>query len=139
MTPLACAKLAAVLSVFFGGMNLHQVFAKIEKVRMRVKQFQAVAGDPENSARLRLVRAFFYLGAPLGYLGALLGAGLPTVFLSAAAAKLWLSALLGLSTERRLLRGGDYRPRDHFLSRLDAGLNLALAAGAVRLLLRLRY
>ena len=139
MTPLACAKVAAVLSVFFGGINLHQLWTNLENVRARVKQFQAVAGDPANSARLRLVRMFFYLGAPLGYLGALLGAGLPTVFLSAAAAKLWLSAWLGLSTERRLLRGGEYRPRDHFLSRLDAGFNLALAAAAVRLLLRLRY
>ena len=139
MSPLACAKLAAVLSVFFGGMNLHQLFARLENVRTRVGQFQAVAGDPANAARLRLVRMFFYLGAPLGYLGALLGAGLPAAFLMTAASKLWLSALLGLSTERRLLRGGDYRSRDHFLSRLDAVFNLVLAAAAVRLLLRLRY
>ncbi len=139
MTPLSCAKLAAVLSVFYSGMNVYQLIAKLEDVRARARQFQAVAGNEANVARLRLVRAFFYLGAPLLYLGALLGAGLPPLFLLTAATKFWVSALLGLATERRLLRGGEYRPRDHLLSRLDAGINLFLAAGALRLLLRLRY
>ena len=139
MSPLAWAKIAAVLSVIYAAANLYQLTASLEDVRRRARQFADVAADAENSGRLRVIRALFYLGAPLLYLAALLGAALPVPFLAAAAAKFWVSALYGLATERRLLRGEEYRERDHRFSRLDAMLNLALAAGAVVLLFHRVY
>jgi hypothetical protein len=86
---------------------------------------------------LRLVRALFYLAAPLAYLWSLIGAGLPGFFLVAAGAKFWMSSFVGIRTEHRLLRGEDYSRGDHRLSRVDAVLNVILAAAAVWLLLRI--
>jgi len=135
MTELGYAKAAAVLSVVYAGMNIFQVLSGLEDVRRRAAQFRAVAGDPEQAGRLVFIRALFYLGLPLLYLGTLLGAGIPEIVLFAAGGKLWLSTILGLAVERRLLRGGEYRPRDHLLSRLDACLNLLMTAAVILFLL----
>jgi hypothetical protein len=86
-----------------------------------------------------VVRALFYLGAPLAYLAALLASGLPAAFLAVAGVKFWVSAIFGLATEQRLLRGEEYRVRDHRFSRIDALLNLALAGTAVFFLLTGAY
>lgn len=139
MTALLCAKAAAVTSVFYFGVNVYQLLAKLDDVRARARQFAAVAGDGANAARLRAVRMFFYFGAPMAYLGMLLGAAMPTAFLIAAASKFWVSALLGLGIEQRILRGVEYSGWNHRLSRLDAILNLALAGGVIWLVLRHRY
>jgi hypothetical protein len=139
MSSLLWAKVASVLSVLYAGANLYQLFAKLEDVRQRAKQFSAVAGNAEHSGRLRVVRALFYLGAPLAYLAALLASGLPAAFLAVAGVKFWVSAIFGLATEQRLLRGEEYRVRDHRFSRIDALLNLALAGTAVFFLLTGAY
>ena len=134
-TILGYAKAAAVLSVVYAGMNIFQVLSGLEDVRRRAAQFRAVATDPEQAGRLLFIRALFYLGLPLLYLGTLLGAGIPDIVLFVVGSKLWLSTILGLAVERRLLRGGEYRPRDHLLSRLDACFNLLMTAMVVLLLL----
>ncbi len=139
MTPLLWAKVAAVLSVVYGGTNLYQLFAKLADVQTRARQFTEVAGAPEHAARLRAVRLFFYLGAPLGYLSTLYGAQLRTDFLIAIAVKFWVSALLGLGMERRLLQGKEYSGAQHWLARADAALNLLFTVAAIALLLRRRY
>lgn len=139
MNPLFFAKASAVLSVFYAGMNVVQLWSGYEDVRMRAEQFAVVAGDPGHAARLRTMRFLFYFALPMLFLGAFIGADLPAVFLMAAFLKFWASALLGLATERRLLRGREYRRRDHGLSRFDALLNIFMAAGTVVLLLGSRY
>lgn len=133
------AKIAAVLSVLYAGVNVYPLWARFEDVRDKAVQFAAVAAGAAGSGRLRAVRALFYLAAPLAYLWTLMGAGLRVPFLALAGVKFWFSALLGLRTEQRLLRGGEYRARDHAWSRGDALANLCLAAAAVWLVLRRWY
>ena len=130
------AKAAAVLSVLYAGANVLPVWARFNDVREKAVQFAVIAAGAGGSGRLRFIRALFYLAAPLVYLWTLMEAGLPVVFLAVAGAKFWLSSLLGLRTEQRLLRGEEYRLRDHRWARADAVLNLALAAFAVGLILR---
>jgi hypothetical protein len=132
---VGCAKTAAVLSVLYAGVNAHQLLAVFADVREKARLFSEIAGGAGGPSRLRLVRALFYLAAPLAYLWSMVCAGLPGAFLIAAGAKFWLSSFVGLRTERRLLRGEEYRARDHRLARVDALLNIALAAGAVWLIL----
>jgi hypothetical protein len=133
---LTCAKTAAVFSVIYAGANAHQLLSNFESVREKARQFSEIAGGEGGPARLRVVRALFYLAAPLLYLWSLLCAGLPGVFLIAAGAKFWVSSLVGMRSEARLLRGGEYGRRDHWTARADAAANLLLAAAAVWLILR---
>ena len=130
------AKLAAVLSVVYAGLNVYQCTSGYEAVKEKARLFSEVAAGEGGSWRLRLVRALFYLAAPLIYLGTMVGAGLPGVFLVVAGAKFWMSSFVGIRTEHRLLRGEEYSRKDHTLSRIDAVLNVALAVGAVWLVLR---
>jgi len=125
------AKLAAVLSVVYAGMNAYQLTSGYEAVREKARLFSEIAAGEGASWRLRLVRALFYLAAPLLYLLTMIGAGLPGILLIAAGVKFWMSSFVGIRTEHRLLRGEDYTPGDHRLSRVDAALNLALAAAVV--------
>jgi hypothetical protein len=131
MMSLFQAKLAAVFSVVYAGMNVYQLTSAYEAVRDKARMFSEIAAGESSSWRLRLVRALFYLAAPLLYLMTMIGAGLPGLLLVAAGAKFWMSSFVGLRTEHRLLRGEEYTPRDHALSRLDAGLNIALAGAVV--------
>ncbi len=137
MTSLLWAKVAAVLSVIYAGANAYQFLSSHDDVREKSRVFaELVAETGGAGTRLNLTRAFFYLVAPLCYLFALRGAGLSGAFLLAAGAKFALSSALGVGTEQKLLRGGEYSTRDHLLTRLDAALNMLLAAGAVWLILR---
>jgi hypothetical protein len=137
MTPLFWAKAAAVLSVVYAGANAFQFLSCYEDVREKSRIFSEWVAEAGGAvARLRVVRAFFYVVAPLCYLWALRGAGIPGAFLFVTGAKFGVSSLLGIGTEKRLLRGGDYRPLDHGLARADAAINIALAAVAVWLILR---
>jgi hypothetical protein len=135
MTPsLDWAKAAAVLSVIYAGANVYQCWARFADTRDKAAEFAAVAAG--GGGPLRFTRALFYLGAPLLYLWSLLAAGLPSVFLAAAGLKFWISSLLGLRTEHRLIRGEEYRAADHRAARVDAAANILLACVAVALLLR---
>ncbi|MCD6024536.1 MAG: hypothetical protein K0Q91_1452 [Fibrobacteria bacterium] len=136
---LAYAKIAAVLSVLYAGVNLYPLWARFEDVRNKAVQFAVVAAGAAGSGRLRAVRALFYLAAPLAYLWTLMGAGLPVPFLALAGAKFWFSALLGLHTEQRLLRGEEYRTRDHAWARGDALANVCLAVAAICLVFKRWY
>src|SRR5690554_7932638 len=130
------AKLMAVFSVVYAGINVHQFTSAYDAVQEKAQLFAEIAGTEGVSWRLRLVRALFYLAAPLVYLFTMIGAGLPGSFLVVAGIKFWMSSFTGLRTERRLLRGEGYSPRDHALARFDALLNVALACGAIWLVLR---
>jgi hypothetical protein len=137
MTPLFWAKSAAVLSVVYAGANAFQFLSCYEEAREKSRIFSEWVAEAGGAiARLRVVRAFFYLIAPLCYLWALRGAGIPGAFLLATGAKFGVSSLLGIGTEKRLLRGEEYRPRDHVVARVDATLNIFLAVAAVWLILR---
>ena len=125
------AKLAAVLSVVYAGMNVYQFTSGYEAVREKARMFSEIAAGQSSSWRLRLVRALFYLAAPLVYLMTMIGAGLPGALLIAAGIKFWMSSFVGIRTEHRLLRGEDYTLGDHRLSRIDAVLNIALAGAVV--------
>jgi hypothetical protein len=134
---LLSAKFAAVLSVVYAGVNLHQLLAGYAQVREKAQMFSEIAAGQGGTFRLRLVRALFYLVAPLTYLYTMIGAGLPGIFLVAAGAKFWMSSFAGIRTEHRLLRGQEYRPGDHLLARVDAALNITLAATAIWLLIKI--
>jgi hypothetical protein len=135
MISVTCAKTAAVFSVIYAGVNAHQLLANFADVREKAKQFSEIAAGEGGTARLRIVRARFYLAAPLAYLWTMVCAGLPGPFLIAAGAKFWMSSFIGIRTEHRQLRGEDYGARDHGAARFDAMLNIALAIGAVWLIL----
>ena len=139
MTALWFAKLGAVMCVFYAGANIFQLWARFEEVRQRAQQFATIAGDPANAARLVWIRSLFYFGIPVAFIVIFFGAGLPAGFLLASGCKFSMSAGLGLRAERRVLAGNDYRSLDHRLSRLDALLNLMVAAAAVLLLLERKY
>jgi len=130
------AKAASVLSVVYAGANVYPLWARFEDVRRKAVQFAVIAAGAGGSGRLRFIRALFYLIAPLVYLWTLMESGLPVVFLAVAGAKFWVSSLLGLRTEQRLMRGEEYRMRDHVFSRLDALANVLLALGAILLVFR---
>jgi hypothetical protein len=132
---IGCAKTAAVFSVIYAGVNLYQILARFEAVRDKAKLFAEIAAAEGGAARLRIVRALFYLAAPLLYLWTLNCAGLPGAFLIAAGLKFWASSFVGVRTEHRLLRGVEYSVGDHRLARLDAAANIALAIVAVWLIL----
>lgn len=132
---LACAKTAAVFSVIYAGANAYQLLVRYASAREKARLFSEIAGGGGGTLSLRLVRGLFYLAAPIAYLWALICAGLPVVFLIAAGVKFWVSSLLGVRMEGRLLRGKEYRERDHLASRLDALANLAVAIAAVWLIL----
>jgi len=135
MTPsLEWAKAAAVLSVLYGGANVYPLWARFEDTRAKAAEFAVIASG--GGGPVRVTRAVLYLFAPLAYLWSLLAAGLHPAFLAVAGIKFWVSSLLGLRTEHRLLRGAEYRVADHRASRLDAVSNIVLAAAAVALLLR---
>jgi hypothetical protein len=132
---VGCAKTAAVFSVIYAGVNLYQMLAHFDDVRDKAKMFAEIAAGEGGTGRLRVVRALFYLAAPLLYLWTLICAGLPGAFLVTAGAKFWISSFIGVRTEHRLIRGEEYSTRDHNISRIDAAANIALAAGAVWLIL----
>ncbi len=129
------AKLMAVFSVIYAGVNVYQFTSGYEAVRAKAHMFAEIAGAEGVTWRLRLVRALFYLAAPLAYLWTMIGAGLPGPFLVVAGAKFWMSSFAGLRTEHRLLRGEEYTLRDHAVSRFDALLNIMLAFAAIWLVL----
>ncbi len=131
------AKLMAVFSVIYAGINVYQFTSAYDAVREKAHLFAEIAGETGVSWRLRFVRALFYLAAPLAYLWTMIGAGLPGPFLVAAGAKFWMSSFTGLRTEHRLLRGEEYTPRDHAVARFDALLNITLACAAIWLVLNL--
>ncbi len=133
---LGCAETAAVFSVIYAGANAYQLLVRYESAHEKARLFSEIAGGGKTSFTLRIARAVFYLAAPLAYLWAMICADLPGTFLIAAGAKFWVSSFLGMRTEGRLLRGAEYLPRDHVLSRIDAIANLAVAAIAVWLILR---
>lgn len=133
---LACAKVAAVFSVVYAGINVYQILAEYAAVREKARLFAEIAAEEGAMVRLRAVRGLFYVAAPLVYLWTLLCAGLPALFLAAAGAKFWISAFLGVRAEARLLRGIEYAPSDHRSARLDAFANVVLAGAAVWMILR---
>jgi hypothetical protein len=132
---VGCAKTAAVFSVIYAGVNAYQLLANFSDVRDKAKMFAEIAGGEGGTGRLRIVRAIFYLAAPLLYLWTLICAGLPGAFLITAGIKFWVSSFIGVRTEHRLLRGEEYSRRDHNIARSDAAANIVLAAGAVWLIL----
>jgi hypothetical protein len=132
---VGCAKTAAVFSVLYAGVNLHQLLAHFDAVREKARLFSEIAAGQGGSLRLRLVRALFYLAAPLAYLWSLMCAEVPGLFLVIAGAKFWVSSFVGIRTEHRLVRGEEYSLRDHHVSRVDAVLNLALAGSAIWMVL----
>lgn len=134
---LACAETAAVFSVIYAGANVYQLLVRYESAREKARQFSEIAGGGRSPASLRVMRALFYLGAPIAYLWAMICAGLPGPFLIAAGAKFWVSSFVGMRTEGRLLRGAEYAERDHAVSRFDAIANLAVAATAVWFVLKI--
>lgn len=131
------AKLAAVFSVVYVGMNVYQLMGDYQAVKEKARLFSEIAAGEGTTWRLRLVRALFYLAGPLVYLFTMIGAGLPGSLLVAAGAKFWMSSFVGIRAEHRLLRGADYTPADHRLARVDSGLNVALGVAAIWLVLRL--
>jgi hypothetical protein len=133
---LGCAKTAAVFSVIYAGTNVYQLLVRYESAREKARMFSEIAGGGQSPASLRIIRALFYLAAPIAYLWALICAEVPGTFLVAAGLKFWVSSLLGMRTEGRLLRGAEYLERDHWITRIDSAVNIAVAACAVWLILQ---
>jgi hypothetical protein len=130
------AKLMAVFSVVYAGVNFYQLTANYDAVKEKARLFSEIAAGDGGSWRLRFVRALFYLITPLVYLYTMIGAGLPGLFLVTAGAKFWMSSFIGIRTEHRLIRGEEYALKDHRLARVDAVLNMTLAGVAIWLVLR---
>ena len=139
MNGLLWAKIGALLSVLYALTNVYQLLVSLEQIRERIQDFTKVAGDLENANRLQAIRGLFYFGLPLAFMAVLMAAKVPFLFLALVAIKFWLSAGLGLWTEKRLLKGNTYGITDHRLYRLDAFLNLAVAFLVMGLLAQLRY
>ena len=136
MSTLLFAKVAAVFSVVYAGMNLYQFTSSYAHLVEKIGEFREAAGGEEGRPRLARLNIVFYLLLPAGYLALCRGASLAVPFLVLMGAKFLASAALGLWTERGILDGPGYTPRLHWLGRMDNLLNLGIAGGVVYLLLK---
>ena len=131
---LLFTKLSAVLTVLYAGLNLHQLTSSYAYLLEKIAQFRAVLADSQGAAGLIRLNLVFYVAIPLAYLGLLRQAAIAPWVLGALALKFAFTAIMDIRAERRILAGGGYSPFQHAVGRIDNVLNLAAAAGVIRVL-----
>jgi hypothetical protein len=128
---LLFAKISAVLTVLFAGLNVHQITCSYEYLLDKIEEFKSAISEEGDLPRLARVNVFFYLVLPSLYLLLLKMSALTLPVLALLALKFLASASLGIWTEKSILAGNSYSPLKHNLSRLDNALNLAAAGGVI--------
>jgi len=134
LSALFLAKLSAVITVIYAGMNLHQLTSSYAYLLDKIAQMRALLDQSEAVPRLFGLNLFFYVVLPGIYLILLRAASLQTEALVLLAAKFAVTAVMDIRAERRILDGRGYTLSQHKLSRIDNVLNLAAAAAILYLL-----
>jgi hypothetical protein len=130
LTALFFAKLSAVLTVLYAGLNVHQLTSSYAYITEKTDEFRAVLAESDGIPALVRLNLFFYGVLPVAYLAVLKVSEMRTGVILALAAKFACTAAMDIRSERRILAGGEYTSFQHALSRIDNILNL-LASAAV--------
>lgn len=132
---LFLAKAAAVLTVLYAGMNVHQLTSSYDYLVIKSEEFRAAVTEEGGLPRLARLNIIFYVLMPFAYLVLLHYCAMPSPFIAILILKFMITGSLDLWVERRILTGRAYSLAQHYLSRTDNLLNLASAVAVIRLLL----
>jgi hypothetical protein len=136
LTILFFAKLSAVLTVVYAGMNVHQLTSSYAYQSAKIVQFRALFAESGSTAGLVRMNLIFYVALPGTYLSLLRLSAVEARVLGIMAVKFACTAAMDIRAERRIIAGGEYTPAQHAASRLDNLVNLACAAGVIYVLLK---
>jgi len=134
MNALLAAQFAAVLTVVFAGISLHQLLTPFALLEKKTAEF-ATAVQEFPQPRLWPFRMVLYGALPLLYLGLLGQARLSVMAVGFMAVKLGISSGLSLWLEGRLLAGRPYTVVMHRLGLADSVINIGVAIFIVQQLL----
>jgi hypothetical protein len=134
LSALFLAKLSAVLTVIYAGMNIHQLTSSYAYLLDKIAQVREFLDQSGAAPRLIRLNLFFYVLLPGIYLALLRAASMGTWALVLLAAKFALTAAMDIRAERRIVAGLGYTVLQHRFSRIDNIANLATAAAVLYLL-----
>jgi hypothetical protein len=135
LTALFFAKLSAVLTVLYAGLNVHQLTSSYAYITEKIDQFRAALAESEGIPALVRLNLVFYVALPVAYLAVLKVSEMRTGVIALLALKFAFTAAMDILSERRILAGGEYTPFRHAVSRADNVLNLLACAGVLCVLL----
>ncbi|GEM_PF-1750766 len=132
---LFLAKASAVLTVLYGGMNVHQLTSSYAYLVDKSDEFRAAVTEEGGLPRLARLNIIFYVLLPFAYLSLLHYSSLPALLIAVLAVKFMITGSLDLWVERRILTGQAYSLVQHYLSRADNLFNIFSAVAVIRFLL----
>ncbi|MDQ3000244.1 MAG: hypothetical protein M3Y08_03110 [Fibrobacterota bacterium] len=132
---LFLTKLAAVLTVIYAGINLHQLTLSYGHLLAKIAELRTIMAESEMTPRLIRLNLVFYVVAPIAYLTLLRVSHVEHWVLVLLALKFSITATLDIRVERKIMAGEDYTPLQHRFSRIDNVFNLSAAAFIIYLLL----
>ncbi len=135
MSQLMYVKICMVFTVGFAGLNIHQLMASYDYVKEKVKEFKSIVQEESDTFRVNSVSILFYFIIPSLYLFILLKANFFITGLIFLASKFFLSAILGIWTQKRILSGNNYSKTVHMISKCDNLLNIIISSVVIYLLL----
>jgi hypothetical protein len=138
LTALFFAKLSAVLTVLYAGLNVHQLTSSYAYIADKIDQFRAALAESEAVPALVRLNLVFYVVLPLAYLAVLKVSEMRSGVIVLLAVKFALTASMDILSERRILAGGEYTPFQHAVSRVDNILNLLASSAVLCVLLGLK-
>ena len=135
LNSLFLTKLAAVLTVIYAGINLHQLTLSHAYLLDKIGELRKVMSESDMAPRLIRLNLVFYVAAPIAYLTLLRFSHVEHWVLALLAIKFSITATMDIRTERKIMAGEEYTHFQHRLSRIDNVFNLSAAAFIIYLLL----
>src|SRR4051812_1479301 len=129
------AKISAVLTVFYAGLNLHQLTCSYHYLLAKTEEFREAVTGEGGLTRLARLNLFFYVIIPGAYMALLKISAVHAMALAALGIKFMLTAFLEIRTEKDIILGKGYTPGQHLLGRADNFLNIAAAGTVIYLIL----
>lgn len=135
-TLLFITKIAAILTVLYAGINIHQLTSSYGYLQTKAEEFRSAITEAGGFPRLARLNLLFYIVLPFSYLTLLRCSSLHFRILAIIALKFMLTASLDLWIEKTILTGKNYSSTQHNLSRLDNLLNITSATAIIYYLLK---
>ena len=132
---LIYAKISAVLTVLYAGLNVHQLTSSYQYLITKADEFRKALKEEEGNGKVIRLNIVFYVVVPLVYLLLLHFSMVPVIYLALLAIKFSMTASMDVWVEKRILSGQNYTVVQHYLSRADNFLNIVAAVAVVRILL----
>ncbi len=129
------AKLSAVITVLYAGLNLHQLTSSFASLLAKAEEFRLAVTADGGVPRLSRLNILFYVFLPFAYLALLRFSNIQPGILAVLLAKFLVTAVLDLWVEKSILTGRNFSITQHYLSRLDNLLNILAASVVIRFLL----